>query len=178
MPEPYTHVIDTRGLSKAFDGIQALQDLDLRVPKNSIFGFLGPNGAGKTTTIKLLLGLIQPTAGGGRVFGLDIVKDSVEIRSRAGLPAAGAALLRAYDCPPDAGFHGGLFLQRARRSQSPSASRRCWSWLSCRTRPTARSKAFLAASGSGLGIAQAQVNYPDLLILDEPAASLDPMGTA
>ena len=77
-------VINTSGLSKAFDDTQALKDLDLRVPKNSIFGFLGPNGAGKTTTIKLLLGLIWPSAGGGSVFNLDIVKDSVEIRSRAG----------------------------------------------------------------------------------------------
>ena len=77
-------VIDTRGLSKTFSETQALKGLDLRVSKNSIFGFLGPNGAGKTTTIKLLLGLIQPSAGGGSVFGLDIVKDSVEIRSRVG----------------------------------------------------------------------------------------------
>ena len=77
-------VIDTRRLNKNFNGVQALKDLDLRVSKNSIFGFLGPNGAGKTTTIKLLLGLIQPSAGGGRVFDMDIIKDSVEIRSRVG----------------------------------------------------------------------------------------------
>ncbi len=84
MPDTYTHAIETRGLSKSFNGVQVLQNLDMRVPKNSIFGFLGPNGAGKTTTIKLLLGLIQPTAGGGRVFDMDIIKDSVEIRSRVG----------------------------------------------------------------------------------------------
>ena len=64
--------IQTHVLSKSFGEIQALRDLDLAVPKNSIVGFLGPNGAGKTTAIRLLLGLNQPTSGSGRIFGLDI----------------------------------------------------------------------------------------------------------
>ncbi len=73
-------VIDTKGLCKTYNGVAALDSLDLQVPKNSIFGFLGPNGAGKTTAIKLLLGLTRPTSGGGAIFGQDIVQDSVEIR--------------------------------------------------------------------------------------------------
>lgn len=78
------YVIETRRLSKSFNGIQALKDLDLRVSKNSIFGFLGRNGAGKTTTLKLLLGLISPNSGGGSVFGMDFLEDSVQVRSRVG----------------------------------------------------------------------------------------------
>jgi len=70
-------VINTRGLSKSYDGVQALKPLDLKVPRFSIFGFLGPNGSGKTTTIKLLLGLIRPTAGGGAIFGQDILQEPV-----------------------------------------------------------------------------------------------------
>ncbi len=62
-------VIETRGLSKSFDGVDALKSLDLRVPQHSIFGFLGPNGAGKTTTMKLLLGLLRPTSGSGAGAG-------------------------------------------------------------------------------------------------------------
>jgi len=77
-------VIDTRGLGKTFDGVNALKSLDIKVPKNSIFGFLGPNGAGKTTTIKLLLGLTRPTSGSGSIFGQDIVTDSIGIRKRVG----------------------------------------------------------------------------------------------
>jgi ABC-2 type transport system ATP-binding protein len=77
-------VIETHGLSKRYDGVEALKGLDLSVRENSIFGFLGPNGAGKTTTMKLLLGLIKPTAGDGTVFGRDIVEESVEIRARVG----------------------------------------------------------------------------------------------
>ncbi len=78
------YVIDTQDLGKSYKEVNALRSLSLRVPKHSIFGFLGPNGAGKTTTIKLLLGLTRPTSGGGKVFGLDIVRDSLEIRKRVG----------------------------------------------------------------------------------------------
>jgi len=79
-----SRVIETHGLTKTYKGVQALKSLDLKVTQNSICGFLGPNGAGKTTTIKLLLGLAQPTGGGGKVFGLDIVKENDQIRRRVG----------------------------------------------------------------------------------------------
>ena len=77
-------VINTQGLSKSYGDIHALKNLDLKVPKNSIFAFLGPNGAGKTTTIKLLIGLTRPTSVGGTIFGHDIVAESVDIRSNVG----------------------------------------------------------------------------------------------
>src|SRR5690606_34556572 len=77
-------VIRTNGLSKSYNGSAVLESLSLQVPEKSIFAFLGPNGAGKTTTIKLLLGLIRPTRGGGTIFGLDIVHDSVAIRAKVG----------------------------------------------------------------------------------------------
>jgi len=77
-------VIETRSLSKTYKGVKALKDLNLTVKQHSIFGFLGPNGAGKTTTMKLLLGLIRPTGGGGTIFGQDIVRDGLAIRSRVG----------------------------------------------------------------------------------------------
>ena len=77
-------VIETQGLSKAYGDLWALKSLDLRVPKNSIFAFLGPNGGGKTTAIKLLLGLTGASEGGGYIFGMDIVRQSTEIRGRVG----------------------------------------------------------------------------------------------
>ena len=77
-------VIETSGLQKTYKSLTALNSLNLRVRKNSIFGFLGPNGAGKTTTIKLLLGLTRPSGGSGKVFGLDIQQKSEEIRQRIG----------------------------------------------------------------------------------------------
>ena len=77
-------VVTTRGLSKSYKGVTALKSLELEVPKNSIVAFLGPNGSVKTTTIKLLLGLARPTTGSATMFGLDIVRDSIEIRKRVG----------------------------------------------------------------------------------------------
>lgn len=81
-------VIYTEGLGRSFGAVHALQALDLRVPPKSIFAFLGPNGAGKTTTIKLLLGLLKPTRGSGKIPGMDIVHDSVDIRARPLLPGS------------------------------------------------------------------------------------------
>lgn len=78
------HVIQTQGLSKAYRDVKVLDGLNLQVPRNSIFGFLGPNGAGKSTTIKLLLGLIRPSAGSAAVFGHDIQHGTLEIRKKVG----------------------------------------------------------------------------------------------
>ncbi len=75
-------VVRTHGLTKSYGGLDVVRSLDLVVPRHSIFGFLGPSGAGKTTTMKMLLGLIRPSAGSGSVFGLDIAKDSPDIRAR------------------------------------------------------------------------------------------------
>jgi ABC-2 type transport system ATP-binding protein len=72
--------------------VMALESLDIAVREGEIFGFLGPNGAGKSTTIRLLLGFLHPTAGAGRVLGLDMVRDSVDIRKRVGYLPGGIAL--------------------------------------------------------------------------------------
>ena len=79
-----TYVIQTDALTKTYQGVSALQDLSLTVPRHAIFGFLGPNGGGKSTTIKLLLGLTRPPSGSATIFGLDSVCDSVAIRERVG----------------------------------------------------------------------------------------------
>ena len=84
MDQNDSYVIQTQGLTKTYDGVPVLNSLDLNVNKGSIFGFLGSNGAGKTTTMKLLLGLIIPSSGGGTIFGNDITRSSIEIRSKVG----------------------------------------------------------------------------------------------
>src|SRR5215203_5210096 len=105
------HAIETVGLTKyygrrsglagpllnrlrvlASQPVRALEALDISVREGEIFGFLGPNGAGKSTTIRLLLGYLHPTAGTGQMLGLDIVRDSVAIRSRVGYLPGGIAL--------------------------------------------------------------------------------------
>jgi ABC-2 type transport system ATP-binding protein len=168
-------VIDTRGLSKSFNGVQALKELSLTVQKNSIFGFLGPNGAGKTTTIKLLLGLIQPTAGGGSVFDLDIGRDSVEIRSRVGYLPQEPRFYEDLTARQTLRFTAGFFFKGPKNAIDDRVQEML-ELVDLQDKADRPIKGFSGGELQRLGIAQAEVNYPDLLILDEPAASLDPMG--
>jgi len=168
-------VISTHGLSKTYKEVVALKSLDLKVPKNSIFGFLGPNGAGKTTTIKLLLGLTYPTSGSGTLFGKDIVRDSVEIRKHVGYLAQNPRFYEYMTARETLRFVARFFYT----GPKGEIERRVTETLELveladkMDRPI---KGFSGGELQRLGIAQAQVNHPDLLILDEPAANLDPKG--
>ena len=168
-------VISTEGLSKSFGEVHALKSLDLRVPQKSIFAFLGPNGAGKTTTIKLLLGLLKPTTGGGVIFGMDIVHDSVDIRANIGY------------LPQDARFYEHMtarqmleytakFFYAGPQAKIDKRVNEMIELVGLEGKADRPIKGFSGGERQRLGIAQAEVNYPDLLILDEPAASLDPQG--
>jgi ABC-2 type transport system ATP-binding protein len=168
-------VIETDGLSKSYGDVQALRKVDLKVPQHSIFGFLGPNGAGKTTLMKLLLGLARPTGGSGTIFGHDIVTESVAIRERIGyLPQHPRFIdymtarenlhltAKFFFSGPEAGIRARCDEMLALVGLSDKADRSI--------------KGFSGGEKQRLGIAMAQVNAPDLLILDEPASALDPVG--
>ncbi len=168
-------VIHTQNLTKSYREVDALKSLDLRVPRNSIFGFLGPNGAGKTTTIKLLLGLIRPSGGTATVFGQDIRHDSVAIRDRVGY------------LPQDPRYYEHMTARQILRFTARFSFKGPPAEIEKRVAETLELvgleekadrpvKGFSGGERQRLGIGQAQVNYPDLLILDEPAASLDPLG--
>jgi ABC-2 type transport system ATP-binding protein len=169
------YVIETHQLSKTFKNIQALQSLDLKVQPNSICGFLGPNGAGKTTTIKLLLGLSRPTSGDGKVFGLDIMKQNDQIRCRVGYLSQDPRYYEYMTARQTLRFTASFFYAgpRAAIEQRVAETLELVGLADKADRPV---KGFSGGERQRLGIAQAQVNYPDLLILDEPAASLDPQG--
>lgn len=168
-------VIDTQGLSKAYKGVNALDSLSLRVPKNSIFGFLGPNGAGKSTTIKLLLGLIRPTAGRAEVFGGDIRKDSLSIRRRVGYLAQDPRFYEHMTARQTLRYTA-RFFYRGPRDLLEARIDEMLDLTGLEAKADRPIKGFSGGERQRLGIAQAEINYPDLLILDEPAASLDPMG--
>jgi len=168
-------VISTEGLSKSFGEVHALKTLDLRVPQKSIFAFLGPNGAGKTTTIKLLLGLLKPTSGGGKILGMDIIRDSVDIRAKIGY------------LPQDARFYEHMtarqmleytakFFYAGPQAGIDKRVNEMIELVGLEGKADRPIKGFSGGERQRLGIAQAEINYPDLLILDEPAASLDPQG--
>ena len=175
MDSGHESVIRTRGLSKSYREVDALKVLDLEVPKNSILAFLGPNGAGKTTTIKLLLGLIKPTSGSATIFGKDIVADSVEIRSRIGyLPQD----FRSYDhmSARETLQYTARFFFKGPQTEIARRVDEMLDLVGLSDKADRPIKGFSGGERQRLGIAQAEINYPDLLILDEPAASLDPMG--
>jgi ABC-2 type transport system ATP-binding protein len=168
-------VIQTHGLGKSHGDVVALKELDLTVTKNSIFGFLGPNGAGKTTTIKLLLGLLFPTRGGGAVLGHDIVRESVSIRSRIGYLPQNPRFYDYMTARHILRYTLGFYL----RGPTREIERRIEETLELvglSNKADRQVKGFSGGELQRLGIGQAQVHYPDLLILDEPAASLDPQG--
>lgn len=168
-------VIETQGLSKSFGDVQALRNVDLKVPRHSIFGFLGPNGAGKTTLMKILLGLSRPTAGNGTIFGHDIVTKSVAIRERISYLPQQPRFIEHMTARENLEFTAKFFFS----GPQVKVRERCDEMLELveledkADRPI---KGFSGGEKQRLGIALAQVNYPDLLILDEPASALDPLG--
>jgi ABC-2 type transport system ATP-binding protein len=150
--------------------IRALDSLDVTVREGEIFGFLGPNGAGKSTTIRLLLGFLHPTAGAGRVLGLDIVHDSVAIRRRIGYLPGGIALYDALSGEE-------LLAYLADLSGRPPVRR---AELCERLELSAGTLRRLVRDYSRgmrqkIGIVQALQHDPELAILDEPTEGLDPL---
>ena len=163
--------IETRGLTKFYSKTRGIEDVDLEVEPGEIFGFIGPNGAGKSTTIRTLLSLLYPTRGEGRIFGLDIGRDSRAIKRRVGyLPAE----VNYYD--------------RLRVGELLAYSARFYGVEDgSRTRGLAeRFKVDLERDFTDLSLGNkkkvailaALLHSPELLILDEPTAGLDPLAQA
>ena len=169
------NIIKIQELSKTYKGVSALQGLNLQVPRNSIFGFLGPNGAGKSTTIKMLLGLTRPTSGKASVFGQDIMEESLAIRRRVGYLAQDPRYYEHMTARQTLRYTARFFYSGP-RDLIEARVEEVLTLVGLEDKADRPIKGFSGGERQRLGIAQAQVNYPDLLILDEPAAALDPQG--
>ncbi len=161
--------IELKSVFKDYGRVRALRGIDLTIEAGQIFGFLGPNGAGKTTTIRILLDLIRPTSGTARVLGLDSRRDSVEVRRRCGyLPGD----LRMYE-----GLHGSAFLDLIDsfrpRKRDPRYRQELLERLELDASLSIR--ALSKGNKQKLGLVQALMHRPDVLILDEPTSGLDPL---
>lgn len=163
------NVIVLKGLTKYYGSFQALHGVDLEVNKGEIFGFLGPNGAGKTTTIRCLLDTIHRSGGEARVFGIDTLDDPVSIRSRVGyLPgelflesnSTGKRLLR---------FYNSLRGNTADWNYVNSLAERLQLDLNRQVKNLSH------GNKQKIGIVQAFMHRPELVILDEPTQGLDPL---
>lgn len=168
--------IRTRGLTHDFPAVRALHDLNLDVPRGSIFGFLGRNGAGKTTTLRVLLGLVTPSAGEARVLGYDPRTESVEIRRRCGVLLERSGLLDRLSAVENLDLYGRIFrLPRAvRRARIEELLGRIGLWER-RDEPVS---GWSRGMRQRLAIARALIHRPSLIFLDEPTAGLDPVSAA
>ena len=172
-------VIETRALSKVYrdfwgrQKVRALKSLDLEIHQGEIFGLLGPNGSGKTTTIKLLLGLLFPTNGQPLIFG----RDSTDVmkNDRIGYLPEESYLYKFLNAEETLDFYGRLF------DISPTVRRQRVTELIDRVGLGWAKRRQLKEYSKGMtrriGLAQALINDPDLLLLDEPTSGLDPIGT-
>jgi len=164
--------IETHGLRKAFGEKVAVQDLTLKVERGEVFGFLGPNGAGKTTSVKMLLGLVAPSGGTGYLFGEPIA--DYKVRARVGfLPEH----FRFHDWLNAAEFlqlHADLYRMPAgiSRQRIPELLE----LVGLADLKGLKLRAFSKGMLQRIGLAQALLNQPDLVVLDEPTSGLDPVG--
>jgi len=174
-------VINTRELSKTYNPgkasqeVIAIRSLNLQVHRNSIFGFIGPNGAGKTTTIKLLLGLVHPTGGSATILGCDSVRESIDIRKRIGYLPQDPRFYEYMTARETLRFKARFFYVGP-KAEIENRVQEMLEMVGLVDKADRPIKGFSGGERQRLGIAQAQINYPELLILDEPAAGLDPLG--
>jgi ABC-2 type transport system ATP-binding protein len=165
-------VIETRRLTKRFRSRCAVDSLDLRVERGTVFGFLGPNGAGKTTAIHMLLGSVRPTAGQGWVLGRPLGETAV--RRRIGfLPEKTTfyPFLTAQEFLQAMGELSGL-----RRVELSARIPETLQLVGLADRARDRIGSFSRGMQQRLGLAQAILHAPELIILDEPTSALDPLG--
>jgi ABC-2 type transport system ATP-binding protein len=166
-----TATIETKNLTKSFGKIKALNELNLK-DGGEISGLVGPNGAGKTTTIHILMGFLKPDEGSATIFGLDSWKQSLEIRKKVGY-------LQENPRYPDT-FTGTRFLEHIALlheiPQPKQKAKQMMEQVGLADASQNAIKTYSAGMLQRLGVAQALIGEPELVILDEPTANLDPTG--
>ncbi len=165
-------VIDVKGLTKKFGSLVAVNNLNLNVFKGDVFGFLGPNGAGKSTTIRMLLSLIRPTSGTIKIFGKSLKENQKDILRRIG------AIVEKPDFYLYLSAYKNLEIL-GRISGADTSNKKIMEMLELvglAGRAKSKVKTFSHGMKQRLGIAQALIHDPELVILDEPTMGLDPQG--
>ena len=170
---PAGPAIEIAGLVKDFKKARALDGVDLVVPEGSVFGFLGPNGAGKTTTLRILAGLARPTEGEARVFGHDTTRDADAVHALIGFLPDVPGFYKWMTAREFLELSAGLFgLRGAARDERIETLLE----LAGLSGVTTRVGGYSRGMKQRLGVAQALINSPRLLLLDEPTSALDPIG--
>ncbi len=165
--------IRTASLGRRFGAVHALDDVTLQVPSGIIFGFLGPNGSGKTTTIRLLLGLLEPTAGSAQVLGFDTRADAAAIRERTGALLEHCGLYERLTAGENLGLYGRFW--RMPRADRRARTAELLTLLDLSDRRDEIVGGWSRGMKQQLAIARALYHRPSLVFLDEPTAGLDPL---
>lgn len=172
-------IVETRNLSKVYrdfwgrQKVRALKALDLQIQRGEVFGLLGPNGSGKTTTMKLLLGLLFPTGGEALVFGRQAT--DVSKNERIGYLPEESYLYRFLNAEETLDFYGRLFDMPA--SVRRERSRELIEMVGLQQARRRQLREYSKGMTRRIGLAQALINDPELILLDEPTSGLDPIGT-
>jgi ABC-2 type transport system ATP-binding protein len=173
MPE---FAIEADGLTRSFGSVLAVNDVSLRIPTGTIFGFLGPNGSGKTTTIRLLLGLLEPNHGTASVLGFDTRSQADAIRERTGALLEHAGLYERLSAAENLEFYGRVWrlsaTERADRTQELLNHLGLWE------RRYEHVGTWSRGMKQKLAVARTMLHRPSLIFLDEPTAGLDPIASA
>ena len=164
-----TDVIVAHGLTKRFGDFTAVDGVSFSVGAGEVVGYLGPNGSGKTTTMRMLLGLLQPSAGEGKVLGFDIVRQSEQVRQRVGYMSQKFALYHELTAAENLAFYAGVYGVRDRRRLAEVLDL-------VGLRPLANERVSALSTGwrQRVALATAIVHQPALLFLDEPTSGVDP----
>jgi ABC-2 type transport system ATP-binding protein len=167
-------IIETHGLTKAYGEVVAVEHLDLRIDPGEVFGLLGPNGAGKTTTILMLLGLTEPTSGTATVDGLTPQRQALAVKRRVGY------------LPDDVGFYDELTgrqnlrytarLNRLPRAEGEATITTLLAEVGLTDAADRKVRGYSRGMRQRLGLADALVKGPSVLVLDEPTVNIDPEG--
>jgi ABC-2 type transport system ATP-binding protein len=169
---PQNWIIETSALSKEFGGKVAVSDLSLQVSQGEVFGFLGPNGAGKTTAVKMLLGLITPTSGQGTVLSAPL--GDFRARERVGFLPEHFRFHEWLTAQEFLNLHADLYRITVAKKEKRIAELLDMVGLSAHSNKQLRN--FSKGMLQRVGLAQALLNEPALVILDEPTSGLDPVG--
>ena len=178
-PDQPEVIIETRNLTKVYRDfwgrpkVRALKALDMEVRRGEIFGLLGPNGSGKSTTIKLLLGLLFPTSGHAYTFGVDAT--DVAKNERIGYLPEESYLYKFLNAEETLDFYGRLFDMSAQQRQDRIDE--LIEMVDLEWAKRRQLKEYSKGMTRRIGLAQALINDPELILLDEPTTGLDPIGT-
>jgi ABC-2 type transport system ATP-binding protein len=165
-------VVRTTDLRKVFGSLIAVDGLDLEVHRGEVFGLLGPNGSGKTTTIRMLCGLLEPTAGQATVAGIDVVEDPEGVRRRIGYMSQRYGLYDDLTVSENIRFYASMYGLRGARREARSQA--LLDDLGLRPRKDQMAGTLSGGWKQRLALACATAHEPDMLFLDEPTAGVDP----